>query len=410
MSRAHFAAALSRLPRPSEALDQALDELERELDGTRPDLVMIFATPHHLPIFDAAGGIGMRITRRLGAEVIAGCMASKLVAGTTELEQGPGLVLWAAALPDTELRLMHLTASREGSEAGPWRFHGLRQGEGLAAANALLLADPFTFPVVDFLDRAPQLLPESRLFGGVASGANAPGKSRLVLPDRSVQQGAVLLTLAQGVPVHSFVSQGCRPVGDPLVITACDGHRITRLRGRGAATVLLETIGALPDSERELFRRGAFVGLAVDATKSHFEAGDLLVRQIAGLEPQANAIAVIDDSLRPGMSVQFLVRDADSASEELARLLERSAANVDGARGTLLFTCTGRGQRMFGRTNHDAQRVQDALGQPLTQAGFFAAGEIGPVGARSYLHGFSATVAIFGGEGSGPGPTTTGAG
>ena len=404
MSRDHFAAALSRLPDPSEALDQALDELERELDGTHPDLVLVFATPHLLPVMDGSDGIGARIARRLGAEAVAGCMASKLVAGSTELEQGPGLVLWAAKLPGTELGLMHLTASGEPSQAGPWRFHGLPRGEQQAPANALLLADPFTFPVVDFLDRAPELLPGTRLFGGVASGASAPGKSRLVLPDRSVRQGAVLVTLGQGVPVHSFVSQGCRPVGDPLVITACEGHRISRLRGRGAATVLLETIGALPEAERDLFRRGAFVGLAVDATKSHFEPGDLLVRQIAGLEPKAGAIAVIDDSLRPGMSVQFLVRDSDSASEELSRLLARAATGGRAARAALLFTCTGRGQRMFGRPNHDAQLVQEAFGEPLPQAGFFAGGEIGPVGRRSYLHGFSATVAIFGG----PVPATSG--
>jgi small ligand-binding sensory domain FIST len=346
--------------------------------------------------------------------VVTGCTAAKLVADRREIEQGPGLVLWAASLPDTRLKLHHLEAEARQVDpdgrvqAGSWHFRGLPTATAATSASALLLADPFTFPVVEFLDRAGELLPGVRIFGGVASGAETPGRNRLILTDGCAQGGAVLLVFEEGVRVSSLVSQGCRPIGTPLVITACDGHRITKLRGRGAARVLMETIGELPEAERDLFRRGAFVGLAVDATKSAFEPGDLLVRQVAGLEPKEDAIAVVDDSLRPGMSVQFLVRDADSASEELARLLDREAPTFAvgeeaqaSERGALLFTCTGRGERMFGRANHDAESLQGAFGPDLPLAGFFAGGEIGPVGPRSYLHGFSATVALFGGSSTG---------
>jgi small ligand-binding sensory domain FIST len=83
------------------------------------------------------------------------------------------------------------------------------------------------------------------------------------------------------------------------------------------------------------------------------------------------------------------VRDAAAADEDLREML----SGVEAA-ATLLFTCNGRGRQLFGMPDHDAGVVDQLLG-PLPIAGAFCAGEIGPVGGRNYLHGFTASIALF---------------
>jgi small ligand-binding sensory domain FIST len=141
------------------------------------------------------------------------------------------------------------------------------------------------------------------------------------------------------------------------------------------------------------------VGLAIDPTRTRFERGDFLVRGIMGLNQRDRAIAVAD-FVRRGQTVQLLVRDAESAGEDLRCLIasrsggalrpeERSAA------GALIFSCNGRGSRMFSVPDHDVGCVREGLAADLPLAGFFAAGEIGPIGRRNFLHGFTASVALF---------------
>jgi small ligand-binding sensory domain FIST len=96
-----------------------------------------------------------------------------------------------------------------------------------------------------------------------------------------------------------------------------------------------------------------------------------------------------------GQTVRMHVRDPASADEDLrdALGLRATALGAAGAAGVLLFTCNGRGRHMFAIPNHDLDAVEDALGAPA--AGFFCAGEIGPVGGTNFLHGFTATMAVF---------------
>ncbi len=399
MSSAFFASALSTEPESGAAIEEALSTIEEEFGDRRPDLVLVFATHHHLPRFESLGRL---VRRRLGAGCVAGATGGMLVANTREVEEGPALSVWAGCLPGTRLRLGHLTVTE--TPGGGWRFHGLPRIDEPEHSSLLVVADPFTFPATDFLEHLEEEHPGLCAFGGIASGGVAAGSNRLVLDDQVTAHGALALVLEGGVEVRAIVSQGCRPIGDPFVITSIKGNLIKKLRGKGAAGVLLRTIEALPKEERELFRRGAFIGLAIDPLKSRFESGDLIVRQIEGLHPQEDAIAVLDDSIRPGMSVQFLVRDAASASADLERMLEGVASEFavpsipSNDRGALLFTCTGRGRRLFGRSDHDVSTVQESLGPGLPLAGFFANGEIGPVAGHNYLHGFSASIALFRGD------------
>ena len=297
----------------------------------------------------------------------------------------------AARLPDTEVEVIRLAPPGEGG----WDADALPIDDP-ERTSAIVMADPFTFPVPTLLDDLAETQPGLAVTGGLASGGIAPGQNILYAGADPVNSGAVAVLLKGGTRVVSAVSQGCRPIGPPLVATRVEGNAIFELRGQPAAKVLFEVLESLDESERELFQKGAFIGRAVDAARSSFRPGDLLVRNIMGLDPQRHAIAVADGGFRNGTTFQFMVRDGASAEAELASVLEVAGLESMGqASGGLLFTCGGRGQGMFGRPHHDAAAIESAFGPGFPLAGFAANGEIGPVGGRPFLHGFTASAAIF---------------
>jgi small ligand-binding sensory domain FIST len=213
--------------------------------------------------------------------------------------------------------------------------------------------------------------------------------NRLVHDDRVVSGGAIALLCSDDVPVRPIVSQGCRPVGKPLTVTRAERNLVYELAGRSAMTRLQELVAAASDDERALMRHGMHVGLVVDEHKLEFGRGDFLVRNVLGADQRSGALA-IGEHVDVGTTVQFHVRDAGAADEDLRALL----ADVHAADAALLFTCNGRGTHMFAQQHHDAGTIEELLGAvPL--AGAFCAGEIGPVGGRNFLHGFTASVAVF---------------
>jgi len=205
--------------------------------------------------------------------------------------------------------------------------------------------------------------------------------------------------LLEGVTIATVVSQGCRPIGQPLIVTRAERNAIYELAGRPALERVLELVEALSPDERTLAGNGLHVGIVVDEHKATFRRGDFLVRGVLGADRETGAV-VVGDEVDVGATVQFHVRDASTAAEDLAGLLAGRSAD-----GGLLFTCNGRGRAMFGDPHHDAAIVQDTIG-PLPIAGMFCAGELGPVGGRNVVHGFTASLALFGGavDGGDPSP------
>jgi len=261
------------------------------------------------------------------------------------------------------------------------------------------VADPYTFPVDAFLGQINEALPGVPAMGGMASGAMGPGQTLFFTADGVRDSGCIGAVLEGAIELVPVVSQGCRPVGKPWVITECERNSIKKLGGRPALEVLMETLNALWKAEPRLRQSMPFLGLAIDPTRHKFERGDFLVRGIMALNQRDRAIAVAD-FVRRGQTVQLLVRDAASASEDLRSLITSHGGAAMAERekdsvGALIFSCNGRGTRMFGKPDHDASCVQTTLGADVPLAGFFAAGEVGPVGGRNFLHGFTASVALF---------------
>jgi small ligand-binding sensory domain FIST len=373
-----------------EAAAEAADSARAGLDGPA-DLCLVFASGPHLPM---AKWLLSEIHGRLEPRNLIGCGAGGTVASGREVEEGPGLAVWAASLPGAEVGTLHVTAER-GDEG--FRLLGMPKDLSGAKDNgssgaALVLADPYSFPSELLLDELERARPGVPALGGLASAAVGGGS--VLLHDGEVRSEGAVAAVVSGVEVLPCVSQGAMPVGPEMTITAAEANVIGELASRPAMERLGEVIDKLPGDERELAAGGVLLGLVVDENRPEYLRGDFLVRPIVGADRESGALA-IGQSVRVGQTVRLHVRDAASADRDMREALraQSEALGGSGAAGALLFTCNGRGSHMFDVPDHDATAIEDALGAPA--AGFFCAGEIGPVGGRNFLHGFTATMAVF---------------
>jgi small ligand-binding sensory domain FIST len=262
-----------------------------------------------------------------------------------------------------------------------------------AAGGVVLLADPFSFPVDAFITRLQEEHPGAPIVGGMASGGQRPGSNTLAVGPRTYDSGAVGFVVGGGARLRPVVSQGCRPIGRPLVVTKSEENVIVELGGRPALERLRELYGELDGDDRELVRQSLHIGRVASEYQDHFDRGDFLVRNVVGADPDTGVIAV-GDLVRTGQTIQFHVRDGRSAHDDLEALLARERERGATPAGALVFTCNGRGTRLFPEPHHDARSMRKAFG-PIATAGFFAQGEIGPIGRTNCLHGFTASIALF---------------
>src|ERR671919_469835 len=374
-------AALSTDPDPATAGAEAAGVAGSHLDGADASLALLVASRHHA---SSAVAVLDAVRRTAGPERIIGCVAETVVGGDREVEDGPAVAVWLASLPQPpETFHMQFVRTSEGGVFAGYRF------EGPGSGPYLLIGDPFSFPTDHLLRHMNERIRGTVVMGGMASGGTGPGETRLFLDDRVVDDGAVGARLP-GVRIRALVSQGCGLVGNVYTVTRAEGNVIHELGGRPPLQRLQELVETLPPEDRELVSRGLHVGRAIDEYKADLERGDFLIRGVVGVDPQSGALEV-GDGIEVGETIQFHVRDAATADEDLRTLLEREA---EPAAGALLFTCNGRGSRLFSVPDHDASLVSEKLGG-LPMAGFNCAGEIGPVGGKNFLHGFTASIALF---------------
>jgi small ligand-binding sensory domain FIST len=406
-----FASALSTEPDTAAAMDEVIATLTSALGGPA-DLVVVFATPHHAEGF---GLIDELLGATLSPHVVMGVTAEGVIGVRHEVEGGPGLSVLAASLPGAMLQPFTLggTDPQEGvSHAGALR--AAVTGDAMAGAEpkaVLLFGDPFSSPMNNLLPGFGEAFPGTPVLGGMASAARQPDGNRLLLEGRVRTRGAIGLALAGDIDVQTTVSQGCRPIGKPYVITKSKRHIVMELGGVRAFDALQQMAAALGDEDRLLIQQnGLMVGRVINEYKDRFGRGDFLIRGLLGVDPQQGYFAIADPQVRVGQTIQFHVRDQKTAQEDFSLLLEAQklhtpgsdaggegasgGGGTSGGGGALLFSCNGRGTRLFSHKHADANMIHHALGD-IPLAGFFAAGEIGPVGDQNFLHGHTASLVVI---------------
>ncbi len=358
--------------------------------GGGADLCLLFCSAEYIDELDR---ILPAIHDGLQPRVFLGSSADSVIAADTEYEGQAALTVWAARLPNVRLTSFHLSHEdiERLREPEALREHlGLEQRE---RPYFVLLGDPYTLGprMLEFLDQLEGAYPGRPALGGLASSGQRPGENAIVFDGHLLRHGLAGVALTGDVHIDTVVSQGCRPIGRHYVVTRAEQNVIYQLGGKPTMDVVSAMLKECPEKDLSLARTGGLLlGRVINEYQPSFARGDFLIRNPIGFDPNTKALAV-NDFVRTGQTVQFHVRDGDAATEDLRSLLGDTSPIP--AAGALLFSCNGRGTRLFSDESHDARAVHEAWNVPL--AGFFCAGEIGPVGNRNFLHGHTASVGLF---------------
>lgn len=383
-----FASAVCATGNAEQAVEQLLLPIDGQVTPGMVDLVMFFTTGHFK---DDLPAVVERLTAAFPTAVLLGCTAEGTIGLDRELERVPSMSLLAASLPDVTIRPFHLCQSDLDAVKDPLDWERIVGAAPESHPVFVALADPFRVAIHDCVEQINDAYPGAPLVGGVASAGVLPEENRLILGGDIHKEGMVGVALTGHLAVDTVVSQGCRPIGKPFVITKGERNVIRELGGKPALNQLHSVLVSLSGEDERLARKSLLVGRVIDEYKERFTRGDFLIHNIVGVDRENGAIAIAGHA-RVGASMQFHVRDAKSADEDLRAML--SAHHERDIRGAMLFGCNGRGTRMWPEAGHDAGVLHEILGD-VPVAGFFCGGEFGPVGGKNFVHGFTASIALF---------------
>ena len=298
-------------------------------------------------------------------------------------------------LPGAALKAFHFTQEQVEEANGPgyWR---LETGVEPEQTNGwLVFIDPFNLDSEAWLQAWSEAYAPLPVMGGLASGDFSERRTQVYLNGEVFEEGCVAISVGGDVKLASVISQGCTPIGETWTLTKVEQNVIHEIGNRPAYEVLAETFNKLTPEEQKAARGNLFVGLFVNEYLDEYQRGDFLIRNLVSADPRSGSIAV-SALPRPGQTMQFQRRSGAAAMEDMSELLARTKEKFRGAAiyGGCLCSCNGRGKNLFGRPHHDANSVQQQFG-PMGLAGFFCNGEIGPVGEKNFLHGYTASLALF---------------
>src|SRR3954451_2287599 len=348
------------------AAELAAAQALEPLGGRAPDLTMVFVCGADADVVAAAGERAGSLTH---AGAVVGCSAPGVIGAGRGVEAASAVAVWCAVLPDVRVRTFHLEVMPASAGMAVVGLPERAEDDVIG----LLLADPWSFPVDGFIERSNAALGGLPLVGGLASGLRGRGSTRLFLDGQSLDRGAVGVVLSGPVGARTMVSQGCRPIGPAMTVTASDGNVVLELAGVPARAKLEQILADLDPADQALASRGLQIGIAIDEYAEDHEQGDFLVRGIAGLDEHRHGL-VVGDLVPVGRTVRFQLRDASTADTDLRESLQRfrATSTLDTVEGALVFSCNGRGAALFASADHDVDVVREGLAASAGVAGVFA--------------------------------------
>jgi small ligand-binding sensory domain FIST len=368
------------------------EKLRAQLGAHPVSLGLVFMSPKFFPNAQATLEI-LRVHARI--PLLAGCSSTALVAGSKEIEDATGIALALYSLPGAELKGFRFTQTQV-EEADGEAYWPLESGVDPKRTNGwLTFIDPFHLDAESWMRSWNTAYAPLPTFGGLSSGIFSEQSTQVYLNGEVFEDGGVAISVGGDVKLSGVISQGCTPIGETWTLTRVEQNLIHQIANRPAYAVLDDTFKKLSPADQLKSRGNLFIGLVVNEYLEDFHRGDFLVRNLIGGDKDSGVLAVAALP-RAGQTIQFHRRDAVAANEDMGELLEHAKGKIGGATiyGGCICCCNGRGKNLFGTANHDAELVQKEFG-PLGLGGFYGNGEIGPVGEKNYLHGFTASLALF---------------
>ncbi len=392
MEQKIFSAALSKSRDWKQAVGDVAAKVRKDLQHKTCDLAIFFVSEAY-DNFNAQEFLST-LSDRMPYRVLIGCNSSGVVGNDTEVEMEPAVSMLAMHLPDIKLYPFYVSGDQTATLQNGADLIGFLDVFPNDKPRFLCLADPMTSDVTHFLHMFNEGYKGLPVVGGLASGGVMGMPNWLCLNNTIYNDGVVGVGMVGNIEFDVAVSQGCRPIGKPYVVTKAEDNVLYELAGRSALQVVRELLQDLSAKDKALAEQSLSVGLVMNEQQTSFKRGDFLVRNIMGFDPDSEAL-VVGASLKVGQTLQFQIRDADTSSEDLKITLDKlKHGNGSTPQGGVLVSCCGRGKNFYGNPHHDARAIQSAHG-PMPLTGFFANGEIGPIGQKNYVHGYTSSLVIF---------------
>jgi len=394
------------------AISEVTERIQQQLSGS-PDLGILFISSAYASEYPRLVPL---LLEQLPISVLIGSGGGGIIGmdpdnQVQEIEGNPALSLTVAHLPGVNIQGFHISNDQLpdlDSSAQAWSdLTGVSPDQD---PDFIVMADPYFSKVNDFLEGLDFAYPKATKVGGIASAMAMGMQTGLFFhsPEQSetslIREGIVGVALSGNIKVDTIVAQGCRPIGPLYQILESDNNVITEMaevddngtqQGQPPLQALREVVNELSPEDQQLAQHSLFLGIARDEFKMALQQGDFLIRNLLGVDPKVGAIAV-GDKPRPGQRIQFHLRDGNTSAEDLDLLLQTYQEQADSSlpMGALLFSCLGRGKELYGKPNFDSTLFLDSMNQ-IPLGGFFCNGEIGPVGDRTFLHGYTSSFAII---------------
>lgn len=388
-----WSSAVSEHSSLDSAFAECAKEIRADMGALAADLVVAFISQHHATEFSRVPELA---SKALAPDQFLGCSGGGVIGAGREVEHRPGVAIAAAHLPGVNVSPFRVeTSDMPDADAPPEGWRDLVGVSEHDEAQFVLLIDPFSFDAEQFVMGLDFAFPGSSKIGGMASGGQRPGGNALFMSSEVFSSGAVGVALSGNVTVDTIVAQGCRPIGNPMQVTAASRNVLKGLDDEKPIAALQRIFRGLPAGDQRLAQQAVFLGIAMDPLNDSPQLGDFLVRNIMGGNHETGEISV-GELLREGQTVQFHVRDADTSAQDLNHMLTSYSARspIYEETGALIFSCLGRGEYLYGQPYHDTQMFRDTV-SPMPLTGFFCNGEIGPVGGSTFLHSYTSSFGIF---------------
>jgi len=379
----------------SQAFKRWALKLRRQLLPKEVSLGLVFISPS---MADYAEEIVDVLRNALGIPSLGGCVASGAIVNDSESERYDGVALAIYSLPGARIHEFAFSTPMANEAAaaeanGFWRRRFEPGAEGIS--SWLAFAEPMSFGIENWLESWQRDFPGIPMYGGLSFFRPPNDVGAVICNDQIIGGGGAVFGFSGGVKLQGLVAQGCVPIGESWTITKAHGNTLERIGNRPAYQILEDTFKNLTEEDRHRSQGLIFVGIAVDEYQADFRSGDFLVRNLLGVD-RAKGHLAIGAYPRVGQTMQFQIRDGESASKELREMVDRTHDGLQGKRifGGILSNCAGRGKHLFNTESHDAQLAMKLLGgQALS--GFFGNGEFGPVGKMNFVHGYTSSIALF---------------
>ncbi|MFP4603631.1 MAG: FIST N-terminal domain-containing protein [Halochromatium sp.] len=307
-----------------------------------------------------------------------GAVGLGICASGVEYYERPAIAAMIAELPADAFRVFApIVKDLDGFDAAQRAWLGNAQ-----PFMGLVHADPSN-PLTESLVRQ---LAERTVTGFLVGGLASSQHNARVIADEPTAGGLTGVMFTEAIGIQTALSQGCSPIGPHRRITACQRNVIVELDGRPALDVFKDDIGEV--LARDISRVGGYIFAGLPIAGS--DTGDYLVRNLIGVDMEKRLIG-IGDLVEKGQELMFCRRDANTAREDLSRMLANLKGRLQGPpRGGVYVSCLGRGANLFGDDSQELKQIRDELGEfPLV--GFYANGEL----SQNRLYGYTGVLTLF---------------